>query len=91
MSTSWKVQEDFLDNKKKDAIVFNWKQPPREEEKQISAEEKQEIRAELEQYASTHGIPIEGNHSVKIGLLHDGTNLWVSQTGGTSVNPNKRL
>merc|ERR1712216_495480 len=64
---------------------FVWDRDKKSERHDLSRKEKREIRAELEQYASKHGIRVRGNNAVKLALLNE-ANLWVSYAGGASSN-----
>lgn len=63
---------------------FRWEKP---KGKQVTLNEKakQEVRNEIEQYASKHGVPFVDKDSVKMALLFK-QNLWVSYSGGVSNN-----
>lgn len=66
-----------------DPNSFRWDRKPNDT---VSVQEKQEIRAELEQFAFRHGIPLTGDNSVRVAMLNEG-NMWVSYSGGISSNP----
>ena len=61
---------------------FRWDKLPNNK---TSRKVKQAIQADLEHYASKHGIPLAANSSVKMALLGAG-NIWVSNSGGISSN-----
>lgn len=48
----------------------------------VSADDKEEVKELLEQYATDHGIPVHGSGSVKLALRRG--DYWISYAGGIS-------